>query len=294
MERIKEAVQRARQERSGNGAGFGRTATASLGSVRDAATQDVPSRIVYSKTRVVELSPPQLRDKRIVSGFEQSTFTEAFRILATQVSHTLRKNAWSTLAITSPNEREGKTLVAINLAISLAQEYHHSCILVEADMRQPSACEYFGLPSATGLSDYLASEMPLEQLLFHPDVGNLVVLPGGTATTHSSELLGSRKMAKLVRELKTRYESRIAVFDLPPLLAAADVLAFAPNVDAVLLVVEEAATPAEDVRRAADMLGATPIIGTVLNKSFERMVSAYGVPSRGLTVTRARRRPADG
>jgi Mrp family chromosome partitioning ATPase len=81
-------------------------------------------------------------------------------------------------------------------------------------------------------------------------------------------------MAALVRELKNRYRSRIVVFDLPPLLSGADVLAFAPHAEAALLVVEEGKTPAEDVTRAAELLSTTHLIGAVLNKSVESSVLA--------------------
>jgi Mrp family chromosome partitioning ATPase len=75
-------------------------------------------------------------------------------------------------------------------------------------------------------------------------------------------------MKGLVEDLKHRYASRVVIFDLPPLLRAADVLAFSPYTDAVLLVVEESRTTSEDVERALEFLkGATPVIGTVLNKS---------------------------
>ena len=80
-------------------------------------------------------------------------------------------------------------------------------------------------------------------------------------------MLGSAKMAELVQELKSRYPSRIVVFDLPPVLTAADALAFSPYVDAALLVVEEGRTPRDDVVRATEMLASTKLLGTVLNKS---------------------------
>ncbi len=274
MERIKEAVERARQERGTSGIGFGRAAGS--GSGPDAGGQDAPDRIIYTKTPTIEIPLPTLREKRIVSGFDPCGFTEAFKILSTQVSQALRQHHWTTLAVTSPNEREGKTLVAINLAISLATEFHQTALLVEADLRQPSLCDCFGLESGPGLSDYLMSDTPIEQLLVHPGIGSFVILPGGTPQLHSSEMLGSRKMSQLVKELKTRYPSRIVVFDLPPLLAAADVLAFKPNIEAALLVVEEGKTKREDVRRAAELLGSTSLIGTVLNKSDEPVVSVYG------------------
>ena len=85
-------------------------------------------------------------------------------------------------------------------------------------------------------------------------------------------MLGSSKMMELVQELKKRYPSRIVLFDLPPLLSAADALAFSPFVDATLLVVEEGKTQREDVSRAAELLSSTHLIGAVLNKSLELTV----------------------
>ena len=201
-------------------------------------------------------------------------FTDAFKVLSTRVSQQLRANNWNTLAVTSPQPHEGKTLIAINLAISLAMEFHQTALLVDADLRRCTVRESLGLGPGPGLSDYLVSHTPVEQLLIHPGIEGLVVLPGGEPLLNSADLLGSRQMTELVKEAKNRYRSRIVVFDLPPLLAAADVLAFAPNVEAALLVVEEGKTRSEDVTRAAELLGATHLIGTVLNKSTEASVRA--------------------
>jgi len=201
-------------------------------------------------------------------------YTDAFKILATHVSHKLHDRNWNTLAITSPNEHEGKTLVAVNLAISLATELHQTALLVDADLRRPTVRSTLELGPGPGLSDYLLSQTPVEDLLIHPGIDGLVILPGGAPLLNSSELLGGRQMAQLARELKNRYRSRIVVFDLPPVLSAADVLAFAPNVDGALLVVEEGKTPTEDVVNSAEFLTGTNLLGTVLNKSFGSRVPA--------------------
>ena len=225
--------------------------------------------IAYTRTRSIDVPRELLRQNRIVSGFNQCVFTDAYKILSTQVSQQLRANDWNTLAVTSPGRREGKTLTAINLAISLAAEFTQTALLVDADLRRPSVGNYFGLQSAPGLSDYLMSNTPIEQLLVHPGVAGFVILPGGAPVLNSSEALGWRRMAELVKELRSRYPSRVVVFDLPPLLHTADALAFAPCVDAALLVVEEGKTSRADVTRAAGLLTSTHLIGTVLNKTRE-------------------------
>ena len=90
-----------------------------------------------------------------------------------------------------------------------------------------------------------------------------MLLPAGRPVHNSAELLNSPKMVQLVNELKHRYPERIVIFDLPPVLSAADALAFAPYVDAALLVVEEGRTQAEAAQRAVELLECT----TVLNKA---------------------------
>ena len=232
--------------------------------------------LVYTKTRTIDIPRAALRKRHIVSGFDPCSYTEAFKILATRVSRLLREHHWTTVAVTSATEGEGKTLVAINLAISLAKDFEQTALLVEADLRKPSVHDYFGLEAGLGLSDYLNADTPLEQLLVNPGIPHFVVLPGGTPQLHSSEMLGWDKTGKLVEELKARYPSRIVVFDLPPLLAVADVLAFAPHVEAALLVVEEGKTQADEIHRAAELLSSTHLIGTVLNKSRQPLVTAYG------------------
>ena len=112
------------------------------------------------------------------------------------------------------------------------------------------------------------SDTPLEELLVKTSrVDHLVLLPGGQPLEHSAEMLSSPKMEELVKEMKSRYHSRIIIFDLPPVLTSADALAFSPYVDAALLVVEEGVTRKQDVERAIDLLSSTNIVGTVLNKA---------------------------
>ena len=112
-------------------------------------------------------------------------------------------------------------------------------------------------------------------MLFNPGIERLVVLPAGRPTPNSSELLSSPKMAALVNELKSRYPSRIIVFDLPPMLSTDDALAFSPYVDAALLVVEDGGTTKDELVRAVEMLGDTALLGTVLNKAQQLQPTYY-------------------
>ena len=263
MERIKQALEKARLERQ--------TSRGASASPPRSGSADISVPVRYTHTRTVHVAKSILQERRIISGFEQNEFTGAYKMLRTQVFQRLREKGWNSLAVTSPGLNEGKTLTAINLAISLAMEVNYTVLLVDADLRHPSVHSYFGIEAEYGLSDYLTADKPLSELLIHPDeIPGLVILPGGKPLANSAEMLNSPKMARLVEELKTRYPSRIILFDLPPLLGAADTLAFSPYVDAALLVIEDGKTQAEDVKRAIGLLQGTSVIGTVLNKSWTK------------------------
>lgn len=264
MERIKQALEKARQERQKAGAvSPGPSMSGSQGRARASEP------LTYSQTRTVDVAMDLLHEKRIISGQEQNAFSDAYKVLRTQVLQRLRENKWNSLAVTSPGMNEGKTLTAINLAISLAMEVEFTVLLVDADLRHPSVHTYFGLDTEYGLSDYLTSDKPLAELLVHPaQIPGFVILPGGKPLINSSEMLSSPKMVHLVEELKARYPSRIILFDLPPLLSAADALAFSPYVDAALLILEEGKTQTQDIQNAVGLLHGTALIGTVLNKSW--------------------------
>jgi len=230
--------------------------------------QALPPPIIYSRTRSLDVPLSVLRQRRVMAAYDKGPFVDAFKILRTQVMRRLRENGWNVLGITSPGDGEGKTLTAVNLAISLGMETAQTVLLVDANLRNPTIHEVFGLEDCPGLADYLLDDTPIENLLVHPGIGRLVLLPGGRTVQNSAELLTSHKMLALVEEFKHRYPSRIVIFDLPPLLQTADVLAFSPYTDALLLVVEEGKTSADDVQRALSLVkDSRPILGTVLNKA---------------------------
>lgn len=225
-----------------------------------------PPAIVYSRTKAIAIQQDVLRGHRLLTGHD-SPFADVYKILRTQVLHRLRENGWNMLGVTSPRDGAGKTLTAINLAIATATEPTQTVLLVDADLRAPQIHEEFGLEQGPGLTDFLLDGRPIEELLLYPGLGRLVVLPGGRGTEQSAELLTSPRMTALGKELKHRYASRIVIFDLPPVLDRADVLAFSPQLDALLLVVEEGRTLEPDLQQAVQALkGSAPILGTVLNK----------------------------
>jgi protein-tyrosine kinase len=245
---------------------------------KTASDQALPPPIVYTRTRSLDIPLSMLRQQRVMAAYDKGPFVDAIKILRTQVLQRLRENNWNVLGVTSPGHAEGKTLTAVNLAASLAMETTQTVLLVDANLRNPSIHDVFGLQDCHGLADYLLDNQPVEDLLVHPGIGRFVVLPGGRAISNSTEILTSPKMVSLVEEFKHRYPTRIVIFDLPPLLHTADVLAFSPYIDALLLVVEEGKTTAEEVQRAMSLVkNSRPVLGTVLNKAGQKATTTAGM-----------------
>ena len=275
MEKIKQALERARQERTTSSEPEQRREEKPTGGRDSARSTPLETRIEYSKTRTIEASVERLREKRIIVGQKNDAISDAYKFLRTHVLQRMRANGWNALAITSPMDGNGKTVTAINLAINLAREVNQTVLLVDLDLRRPSIRGYFVDEKIPGISDYLLADRELSEILFHPGLERLVILPGDKSFANSSEMLSSPKVVQLVEELKTRYPSRLVLFDMPPLLTCDDVLTFLPNIDAVMLVVEEGETKKAELARAYDLLQNTNVIGTVLNKSVGSG-SAYG------------------
>jgi capsular exopolysaccharide synthesis family protein len=186
----------------------------------------------------------------------------------------MRRNDWTTLAVTGTCPDEGKTLTAINLSISMARDLSTSVILVDLDLRKPSISRYLGISPRHGISDYLQGAVDLERTLINPGIDRLGLLLNERPFTNSSELLNSPQMHSLVAQLR-QGEGRIVVFDLPPLLVTDDMLAFSPFVDAILLVLSQGRTKQTDLLAAKELLQDVNIVGTVLNRSSENIAPYY-------------------
>lgn len=275
MERIKQALDKARAERDAAGVqSFLEVGAPAVTARSRSATPIKETAIAYSQTIVCEPHLPTLHAHRIIAGETNPDSLTAYKMLRTQVLQRMTAHGWNTLAVTSPVPGDGKTLTAINLAISLARELHHTVLLVDMDLRNPSIHRCFGLRPDKGIGDFLLHGEPLESMLVNPGINRLVILPGRDPVYNSSEILASPAMGSLVRELKSRYPTRMVVFDLPPVLSADDALAFAPFADAFLLVLRDGKTTKDEVQHAMELLKDATILGSVLNASDDK-ISAY-------------------
>ncbi|MCQ8106397.1 CpsD/CapB family tyrosine-protein kinase [Methylomonas sp. SURF-2] len=228
--------------------------------------------IAYSQTRVQSANLELLRENRIISAFKPGPWLEAYRMLRTRCLQSMDAMEWKTLAITSTSGDTGNSLTAANLAISIAMELDRTALLVDANFMNPAIAGLFGMQTDSGLSDYLLHDQEISSMLINPGIDRLVVLPAGKPLFNSTEMLRSPKMVRLVNELKSRYPSRMIIFDMPPILSHDDALGFSPYVDCVLLVVEEGKTKTDELKHAASLLKDTNVLGTVFNKSTDHKI----------------------
>jgi len=231
--------------------------------------------ITYEQTATQPISSETLVANRIVSHLEQDPRSLPFDMLRTKVLKRMRDKGWRTLAICSATPGAGKSLISANLAVSMAQEGNYTVLLVDLDMKRPSIHKYFSITPEQGIESHLRDAVPLKDILINPGIPRLTILPVKERVSYSSQLLSSKAFADMLSGLESRYESRLILIDLPPLLAADDALVLADKVDASLLVIEEGKNTEEEVQDALRMLQATDVIGTVLNKSDSASSSSY-------------------
>jgi succinoglycan biosynthesis transport protein ExoP len=202
----------------------------------------------------VELVP--FRDSR-------SPIAEAYRAFRTSL---LLASASSpkVMVITSTFAREGKTTTSVNLATVLAQ-MGKPVLLVDADLRRPRLQKVFRDKMNLGLVNYLAANIPIDDVIQTTEVPNLSVILSGPTPPNPSELLASDRMKHLIEEMRSRFA--YVIFDSPPVMAVTDAIVLASSADGVVLTVHGGNTPRELVQRAAERLRQSniPVLGALLN-----------------------------
>jgi Mrp family chromosome partitioning ATPase len=219
----------------------------------------------YEQTRVLDVPPAALAAARVITGRGQDHVTRAYKLLRTRVLQRLLAEHWQTIAVVSPSGGDGKTLTAINLAISIASTRTHTSLLVDLDWQRPSVHTYFGYDPPHDVCDYLLRDQPMSDVLVNPGVPRFCFVPCARPVPDSSEHLAD--LGPYVHELKTRYRNRIVLFDVPPLLLTDDALSFLPLVDCVLLVVQEGKTKAKYVEQSLELIDPDRLLGSVINNS---------------------------
>lgn len=216
-----------------------------------------------------------LEKNRILNSASRTEIVQPYKVLRTRLMHIMQESHWSSIAVLSPTKDDGKTTVAINLAISIGNSRKNNAVLLDLDLLTPSVYSCYGYEPDYGLEDYFEHEQPLSDILVSPDMEGLIIAPSIRPLHDSSEYLSTSRGEALINEANALLENSIVVADLPPILVSDDAISFLPHIDAVLLVVREGRTSKQDIQRALEMLEGVNIAGVVINDSLEPATLGY-------------------
>lgn len=219
------------------------------------------------RTDEVELDLARLQSQRIISYDGRDARSRPYDILRTEVLREMDLKGWKILAITSPTPGCGKSLTAINLALSIGRQPERQVFLADIDLRKPSIAASLGLKCREGLLGVVEGRIEMDSAIMRVRAGSsrLEILPTAQAF-NASDLVDSSAMTRVLREVAEYRQSRIIIVDLPPLLAGHDVISILPQVDCALLVAAVGLSRARDIEECEKHLQATPLVRFVLNK----------------------------
>jgi capsular exopolysaccharide synthesis family protein len=223
---------------------------------------------------VIGFDPEARNQPLILHDQAHSSRGEAFRQLRTNLQFIDVDTPPRSIVVTSSVPEEGKTTTTMNLAVTMA-EAGLRVLVVDGDLRRPQLANFFGLESAVGLTSVLIGQVQVDDVLQEWGGGLLRVLPSGPVPPNPSELLGSRGMHALLRQLEDMAD--LVIIDAPPVLPVTDATVLSAAASGALLVVHAGRTRREQVRRSLANLEAVDarVLGIVFNKVPTRGPDAY-------------------
>lgn len=210
------------------------------------------------------------KDRRIASrklvarDAPKSIYLEQFRMIRENINFLMPNKKLKTLLFTSSSSGEGKSTLAANVAIVLAQAGNR-VLLVDADMRKPTTHYTFRTTISPGLSHLLKRHRRLDEVIKRTGIKGLELVTCGTMPMNPPELLGSSAMDDLITEMKSRYD--VIIIDAPPILLVADAQILSNKCDGTILVVSSGKTDKNDAKRAKGLLETSKanVLGVILN-----------------------------
>jgi capsular exopolysaccharide synthesis family protein len=241
--------------------------------VEKSVSRKEESPLRYLADRTVEVGLPSKEETSILMAPPNSFAEEQFRKLKTQIFHR-SPNPPHSILITSAVPGEGKTMVAVNLAMAISQGIQKKAVLVDADLRKPGI-HLASHRRAKGLSDYLLDQTHLSEILLNSDTENLWIIPAGPSPKKSAELMGTNRMKELLTSLREFGDDTYVIIDSSPILATSEPTLLSKMVEGVILVVMADRTPRESIRRAIQSIDREKIIGVVVNQKEAKPLDHY-------------------
>lgn len=199
---------------------------------------------------------------------------EAYRILRTNIEFNRKNPEDNTITVVSGGAGEGKSTTLMNLAYICAQG-GYTTLMIDADLRRPRLHTFFGINNSVGLTNYLTTELMLEDVILQTPVDNLYFMPSGILPMDASGILNSRRMSEMIQDVKQRFD--LILVDSPPILGVSDASVIASEVDLSIIVVQHRKLPRNmllRVKQSIENVGGN-ILGVVLNNVDVRSDSQY-------------------
>lgn len=235
--------------------------------------------IRFDPLRQVEISSLACEQYRVLISDSQvrefPAADAAYRLLRSRLANRVKTNNWFSLAVASPTQGDGKTLTAINLAMSAAREKQKPIYLLDLDMRNPSVCKFLGITDIRPLPDYFLGHAKPEEVLVQTSFPNLVVAGALGPNEGASELLAGPRFSDLLAHIRLRSPDAFVIVDLPPVTMTDEALLVGPRVDAFLVVVSEGKTERKNLTQTLATLGEFTIAGVVVNRSSDSHTAGY-------------------
>jgi exopolysaccharide/PEP-CTERM locus tyrosine autokinase len=243
-----------------------------------------PSRTGTTTTRTVAIDLESLKARGYVTpDAPTSRIADEFRVIKRPIIRSAQGRAGARIRngnlvmVTSALPGEGKTFTALNLAMSVAMEFDNTVLLVDGDVANPALPRLIGVPEAPGLLDLLTNDkLDVSEALVKTNVEKLTVLPAGRQHRRATELLASEQMAALLRDLASRYQDRIIIFDSPPLLPTTEARVLATHMGQIVMVVAAESTSQNTLGQAMATIESCEHVMMLLNKASRTETGAYG------------------
>ena len=203
--------------------------------------------------------------KVVVLSAPDSIATENFKIVRAQLQFHGSGETPQTILVSSSFPGEGKTFVAVNLAVSLAQGIDQDVLLIDSDLRRPQIHEVLGYKNRQGLHEYLKGDSPLEDLVIPTQIDRLSLLTAGEIPSNPTELLSSTGMRTLLEENERHHKDRFVIIDSTPFHATAEAKVLSEYVDGIIFVTMAQRFQRRDIQKAIENLGKDKILGIVFN-----------------------------
>jgi capsular exopolysaccharide synthesis family protein len=223
---------------------------------------------------IKSLHPDVREESRVVTLTEGNSLgAEKFRLLRARLRNLRERRQLQKLVITSAVPNEGKTLVAMNLAVCLAKHTDEKILLLEGDLRKPMLDEHLGINALPGVGEWASAEEPVSKFIYRFDDLQLWILPAGSAPADPVNILQSPRFLELFKQLSTCFDW--IIIDAPPLLPMADVSFWSRQADGMLLVVREGRTPKAILQKGLETIDNPKVVGVVLNDAHQVESSYY-------------------